>query len=166
MDNNILNSKYVGNIKKNIKGGFNIINDTEDKDIIKKRNFILNELSTVFKGGKELMYEDIPYYAQALEGKYLRNKICKGGNSVCKEACYFAKKSYDKLIKKSLSEFNNPDLLNVIKNDSPYLFKKIEKQLNGGNLSNSSYYIQNGGVIHDNLLEQLRLEIIEIRGGY
>ena len=126
MDNNILNSIYVGHVKTNIKGGFKIVNDTEDKNIIKKRNIILSELSNVFKGGKDLMYEDIPYYAQALEGKYIRNKMCKGGSSKCKEGCNFAKKSYNKLIKKSLREFNNPNLLNIIKNGSPYLFKKID----------------------------------------
>lgn len=135
MNNNILNSIYIGNIKKNHKGGLQIINDSEDKNIIQQRNFILNELSTVFKGGKDLMYEDIPHYAQALEGKYIRNKICKGGSSKCTDACNLVKKSYDKLIRKSLDEFNNPHLLNIIKGGSPYLFKKIGIKYNkvGGN---------------------------------
>lgn len=135
MDNNILNSTYVGHIKKNLKGGLKIINDTEDKNIIQKRNFILNELSDVFKGGRELMYEDIPHYAQALEGKYIRNKMCKGGNPKCTDACNLVKKSYHKLIRKSLDEFNKPELLSIIKGGSPYLFKKLGKQLNlaGGN---------------------------------
>ena len=137
MDNNILNSTYVGHIKKNLKGGLKIINDTEDKNIIQKRNFILNELSDVFKGGRELMYEDIPHYAQALEGKYIRNKMCKGGNPKCTDACNLVKKSYHKLIKKSLDEFNKPELLGIIKGGSPYLFKKLGKRLNlnGGNPS-------------------------------
>jgi len=106
MDNNILNTTYIGHVKKNLKGGLKIINDTEDKNIIKQRNFILNELSSIFTGGKELMYEDIPYYVKALEGKYIRNKMCKGGNPKCIDACNLVKKSYHKLIKKSLSNFD------------------------------------------------------------
>jgi hypothetical protein len=135
MNNNILNNIYIGNIKKNLKGGIKIINDSEDNNIIKKRNMILNELSNIFKGGKDLMYEDIPFYVKALEGKYIRNKICKGGAPQCKEACNFVKKSYKKLIKKSFSEFSNPDLLKIIQGGSPYLFKKVglKDKFNGGN---------------------------------
>lgn len=168
MDNNILNSTYIGHIKKNHKGGIRIIHDSEDKDILKKRDFILNELSNIFKGGKELMYEDIPYYVQALEGKYIRNKMCKGGNPKCTEACHIVKKSYNHLIKKSLKEFNNPELLNIIKGGSPYLYKKViikksesKNKLNGGIIDNSD---QNGGNTNDILLDILRLEINEIRG--
>jgi hypothetical protein len=151
MDNNILNSIYVGHVKTNIKGGFKIVNDTEDKNIIKKRNIILSELSNVFKGGKELMYEDIPYYTQALEGKYIRNKMCKGGSSKCKEGCNFAKKSYNKLIKKSLREFNNPDLLDIIKGGSPYLFKKID----------AKHKIV-GGVPSDQKVDDIAYKIMEL----
>lgn len=127
MNNNILNSTYIGHIKKNLKGGIKIINDTKDKNIIKNRDFILNELTSIFTGGKELMYEDIPHYVNALEGKYIRNKICSGGNPTCKDACNLTKKSYQKLIKKSMDEFNTPELLNIIKGGSPYLYKKVYK---------------------------------------
>jgi hypothetical protein len=129
MNNNILNSVYAGHVKKNLKGGIKIINGSEDENILKKRDFILNDLSKVFKGGKELMYEDIPYYAQALEGKYIRNKICKGGNPQCKDACNLVKKSYKKLVKQSINEFNNPNLNNILKYGSPLLYNKLK----GGN---------------------------------
>jgi hypothetical protein len=163
MNNNIFNSIYIGNIKKNHKGGLQIINDSEDKNIIQQRNFILNELSTVFKGGKDLMYEDIPHYAQALEGKYIRNKMCKGGNPKCIDACNLVKKSYDKLIRKSLNEFNNPNLLNIISGGSPYLFRKIGVKYNRVSGNSYDYDSQNGGNIEDKLLNQLRLEINKIR---
>ena len=161
MDNNILKSKYIGNIKKNLKGGLKIINDTEDKNIIYKRNFILRELSSIFNGGKDLMYEDIPHYVQALEGKYLRNKICTGGNPGCKEACSRVKKTYNKLVNKSLNEFDNPDLLQIIKGGSPYLYKKtnIKHNLYLYNIKDIRQY---GG---NNSLNILRQEINAIRTG-
>jgi len=141
MDNNILNSIYIGNIKKNHKGGYKIINDTEDKNIIQTRNYILGELSSIFNGGKELEYKDIPHYIQALEGKYFRNKMCKGGSSSCKGACDLVKKSYSKLVKKSVEEFNNPNLFKIIKGGSQYLYKKIGEKYRGGT---NKIYIENG----------------------
>jgi len=164
MCNNILNSTYLGHIKRNLKGGIKIINDSEDKNILKKRNYILNDLSNVFNGGKELMYEDIPYYVQALEGKYLRNKICKGGSPQCKDACNLVKKSYKKLIKQSINEFNKTDLYSILKDGSPLLYKKIKggnKYDAKSNNKDGSYDKQTGGTN----LDYLRYEINQIRGG-
>ena len=126
MDNNILESMYIGDINISHKGGYKIISSTKDDYIIKKRNFVLNELTNVFNGGKQLMYEDVPHYIQALEGKYLRNKI-RGGDSITSDKI---KGYYKKLIKKSLKDFTGgDDLLNIIKKNSPYLSKKIDKQI-------------------------------------
>lgn len=137
MSNNILSSKYIGHIKKNHKGGFKIINDSEDKNILTTRNFILGELSNILGGRKELMYDDIPHYIQALEGKYVRNKMCKGGSASCVDACDVVKKAYKTLVQKSVKEYNNPNLFNVIKGGSKYLYQKIGKKLrlSGGNPS-------------------------------
>ena len=133
MDNNILTSTYIGDVTKSHKGGYKIISGTKDDYIIKNRNIILDDLTRIFKGSKQLMYEDIPYYVQALEGKYLRNKINKGGNIVRNNV----KKYYNKLIKKSIKKFNGGELLPIVKEGSPYLFKKIQKKYNfmGGNIS-------------------------------
>ena len=134
MDNNILESMYIGDINKSHKGGYKIISSAKDDYITKKRNFILNELTHIFNGGKQLMYEDIPQYIQALEGKYLRNKI-RGGDSINSDKI---KGYYKKLVKKSLKDFTGGnDLLNIIKKNSPFLSTKIDKhidkyKLNGG----------------------------------
>ena len=192
MDNNILESMYIGDINKSHKGGYKIISSSKDHYIIKKRNFILNELTNVFNGGKQLMYEDIPHYIQALEGKYLRNKI-RGGDSISSDKI---KGYYKKLVKKSLKDFTGGvDLLNIIKKNSPYLSRKIDKHMdkliggeensNKNNKSLNSYYIQSGGDLNctntckldkksdtnkdsyqngGNDLDQLRQEINKIRG--
>lgn len=151
MDNNILNSIYIGNIKKNHNNKYKIINDTEDKNIIQTRNYILGELSSIFNGGKNLEYKDIPHYIQALEGKYFRNKMCKGGSSSCKGACNIVKKSYSKLVKKSIDEFNNPNLFKIIKGGSQYLYKKIGEK-----------YKLSGGNPYDRIVSKLAHKIIKI----
>jgi len=138
MNNNILNSTYIGDIKISHKGGYKIISGSKDDYIIRNRNIILEDLSNIFKGGKQLIYEDIPYYVQALEGKYLRNKINKGGNVVRDNVRTY----YKKLIKKSIKEYNDlngGELLSIVKEGSPYLFKRVASKYNflGGNISES-----------------------------
>lgn len=103
-----------------------------------KKNSIINEISDIFSGGRKLLYEDIPHYIKNLEKNYVKNKFCKGGDSSCKENCSIIKKSYHKLMQKSINDFNKPDVLNMMKDISPYLFNKVSNKYNiqGGYMNN------------------------------
>ena len=126
-------STYIGYLLKNNKGGIKISGGSIDNNIIKKRDFILNQLEDVINKKRELLYNDLEFYIKALEGKYIRNKMCPSQNQDCQDAMMLVKKTLRKLLIKAMSNFKDlqEDILNIVKTNAPKLYKlyggKIKK---------------------------------------
>ena len=119
------NNPYVGHLKKISGGKYKIDSLSEDKDILNSRNFILNELKNTFKGGVELLSEDLPHYFKALEAKYIRNKLCIKGGNTCKYNCNKVKKYTNKLLVDSANKFDRYSVISSLKAGAPFLYKTI-----------------------------------------
>jgi hypothetical protein len=116
---------YIGYLIKNHKGGFKIIEGKEDSNILEERDRILQELESVINSKTNLMYEDLEYYIKALEGKYIRNKICTNDNPNCNIAMVIVKKTLRKLLKKAMSDFKDlqQEILTIVRKNAPGLYK-------------------------------------------
>ena len=147
---------YIGYLIKNHKGGIKIYEGSKDESIIEKRDFILNKLESVLNKNKKLIYEDLAYYIKALEGKYIRNKICKNNSADCELATIIVKKTLKKLLKKAMKDFKElqMDILNTVKTNAPGLYKlysnNIKKLVTKNNMTGGRFtengisdYIQN-----------------------
>jgi len=125
MNNNYDKSTYIGYLHIQ-NGGIKIIHGKEDRKIIKTRNFILKELIGGLRE-KELPINRLPEYFSALEGKYVRNKMCGSGNSECLEAKRRVKKVTEKTIKGGMKLYGDK-VKNILEINAPLLYKKFEKR--------------------------------------
>jgi hypothetical protein len=132
---------YIGYLKlKN--GGMKIVEGDEDNKIIEERNTILKHLVETINKTLPLMNEYLILYAKALEGKYIRNHICKlDNNDDCKNEIETVKKISKKLIKKAL-QLKMYNILSIYKEHAPKLTnamqKKIKKLLRKNNIRNNN----------------------------
>ena len=118
---------YIGYLKvKN--GGMKIIDGEEDDQIIEERNTILKHLVETINKTLPLMNEYLILYAKALEGKYIRNHMCKIDKDDCENEIETVKKISKKLIKKAIqSKMYN--ILYIFKENAPKLTKAIDKKI-------------------------------------
>jgi len=118
---------YIGYLKiKN--GGMKIVDGTEDEEIIEERNIILKHLVEIINDTLPLVNEYIILYAKALEGKYIRNHICKLSENDCKNEIDTVIKISKKLLKKAI-KLKMYNVLYIFNENAPKLSIGLKKYI-------------------------------------
>jgi len=125
MSNKYDKSTYIGYLHIQ-DGGIKIVKGKEDRKILKTRNYILKELMGGLKK-KDLSINRLPEYFSALEGKYIRNKMCGSGSNECFEAKERVKKITEKTIKGGMKLYGDK-VKNIFEVNAPILYKKFDKK--------------------------------------